>query len=53
MLETAGILILGECSAERLSPTTAEIIAAGKQLADALGETLACGLVGSGIEGAA
>jgi electron transfer flavoprotein alpha subunit len=53
MPEAAGVLILGEGSAERLSPATAEVIAAGKQLADALGETLSGGLVGSGLERAA
>jgi electron transfer flavoprotein alpha subunit len=53
MPETAGVLILGEYAAERLSPATAEVIAAGQQLAEALGETLVCGLVGRGLERAA
>jgi electron transfer flavoprotein alpha subunit len=53
MPESTGVLILGECTAGQLSPTTAEIIAAGKQLADALGESLAAGLVGYGIDAGA
>jgi electron transfer flavoprotein alpha subunit len=53
MSDTAGVLILGEHLAEHLSPATAEVIAAGKQLADALGEPVSCGLVGHGLERAA
>jgi electron transfer flavoprotein alpha subunit len=50
MAEAGEVLVLGECSEGELSSTTGEIIAVGRQLADELGTTVACGLVGHGLE---
>ena len=46
MAEVAAVLVLGECLGGQLSPTTSEIIAAGRKLADELGASVACGLLG-------
>jgi electron transfer flavoprotein alpha subunit len=53
MVETEVVLVVGECLEGQLTSTTSEIIAAGRQLADELGATLACGLMGHGLEQAA
>jgi electron transfer flavoprotein alpha subunit len=53
MAEAGEVLILGECQEGQLVPTTGEIIAAGRQLADALGTTVAYGLIGHGLDRAA
>ena len=53
MADTGEVLVLGECLEGQLTPATGEIIAAGHQLADDLGTTVACGLIGSGLDRAA
>jgi electron transfer flavoprotein alpha subunit len=53
MADAVEVLVLGECSQGELTSTTGEIIAAGRQLADELGTTVACGLLGHGLEHAA
>jgi electron transfer flavoprotein alpha subunit len=53
MAEVGEVLILGECLAGELTTGTGEIIAAGRQLANDLGTTTACGLVGHELEQAA
>jgi electron transfer flavoprotein alpha subunit len=53
MADTGNVLVLGECSEGQLTSTTGETIAAGRQLADELGTTVACGLLGHGLEQAA
>jgi electron transfer flavoprotein alpha subunit len=50
MAEVGEVLVLGECLADELTTTTGEIIAAGHQLAKDVGTTVACGLVGHGLE---
>jgi electron transfer flavoprotein alpha subunit len=53
-MDDAGeVLVLGECAERQLTPITGEILAAGRQLADDLGITVACGLVGDGLDGVA
>src|SRR5262245_27469220 len=49
MADTADVLVLGEDFEGQLTSTTGEIIAAGRQLAAALGTTVACGLLGHGL----
>ncbi|HEX9870743.1 MAG TPA: electron transfer flavoprotein subunit alpha/FixB family protein [Candidatus Tectomicrobia bacterium] len=53
MADAGEVLVLGECLEGQLMPTTGEIIAAGRQLADDLDTTLGCGLLGHGLEHAA
>ncbi|HLE01909.1 MAG TPA: electron transfer flavoprotein subunit alpha/FixB family protein, partial [Dehalococcoidia bacterium] len=53
MTEFPGVLICGEVSDGRLAPITAELLGAGRRLADALQEELALALAGSGVGGAA
>ena len=53
MSDVTGVLVISECSAGQLPSVAGEIIAAGRQLADDLGEMLGCGLLGQGLEGAA
>jgi electron transfer flavoprotein alpha subunit len=53
MAEAGEVLVLGECLQGQLTPTTGEIIAAGRQLADELGIGVACGLIGVSLESAA
>ena len=48
-----GVLIVGEITEGRLSPTSKEVLAAGRALADGLGQELAIGLLGWGLEGVA
>src|SRR5207253_6202140 len=51
--EARGVLVIGEVSAEQLSGTTKEVLAAGRTLAQQVGTALAVGLVGSQLAGAA
>jgi electron transfer flavoprotein alpha subunit len=53
MADAGEVLVLGECLEGQLMPTTGEIIAAGRQLADDLGTSLGCGLLGHSLEHAA
>jgi electron transfer flavoprotein alpha subunit len=53
MAEAAGVLVVGECLSDRLASATAEVLAAGRQVASALGQGLGCGLVGHGLATAA
>jgi electron transfer flavoprotein alpha subunit len=53
MAEAGEVLVLGECLEGQLMPTTSEIIAAGRQLADTLNTSLSCGLLGHSLEHAA
>lgn len=53
MADAGEVLILGECLEGQLTPITGEIIAAGRQVAHDLSITVACGLVGYGLDGAA
>ena len=53
MADAGEVLVLGECLQGQPTPITGEIIAAGRQLADALGIEVACGLIGDGLDSAA
>jgi electron transfer flavoprotein alpha subunit len=53
MSDAVEVLVLGECLEGQLTATTGEIIAAGRQLADELRGTVACGLLGHGLQQAA
>jgi electron transfer flavoprotein alpha subunit len=53
MADAETVLVLGECLDGRLTPVTGEVIAAGRQLAEELGISVACGLVGTGLDDAA
>jgi electron transfer flavoprotein alpha subunit len=53
MAEAKGVLVLGEMASGRLSLTTQEMLVAAREVADALGEELAIGLLADSIEGAA
>src|SRR5262245_7116665 len=53
MIDTGAVLVIGESLEGQLASTTSEIIAAGRQLADALGAPVACGVVGHRLEQAA
>ena len=53
MADAKGILVLGESIGNDLSLVSQEMLAAGRRLADDLGEELAIGLLGASIEGAA
>jgi electron transfer flavoprotein alpha subunit len=53
MADAGEVLVLGECLEGQLTPTTGEIIAAGRRLAHDLSITVACGLLGYGLDGAA
>jgi electron transfer flavoprotein alpha subunit len=44
------ILVVGEVIDGELSPTTSEMLGAARRLADASGHSVACALVGSGVE---
>lgn len=50
MPEAVGVLVVGEGIAGQLSPSSREVLAVGRRLADSLGERLACGLWGHGLE---
>jgi electron transfer flavoprotein alpha subunit len=53
MADAGEVLVLGECLEGQLTPTTGEIIAAGRRLAHDLSIIVACGLLGYGLDGAA
>jgi electron transfer flavoprotein alpha subunit len=53
MADAGEVLVLGECLDGQCMPTTGEIIAAGRQLANELGTTLGCGLIGHDLQHAA
>jgi electron transfer flavoprotein alpha subunit len=50
MAEGAEVLVLGECLEGHLTTTTSEIIAAARVLADELGRSVACGLLGDRLD---
>ena len=47
------VLVVGEIEGGRLTTTSKELLAAGRQLAGQLGEELAIGVMGSGLDGPA
>jgi len=53
MAEAKGVLVIGETAGGALSSTSQELLAAGRKIADDLGEELAIGLLGASVEGAA
>ena len=53
MAEGNGVLVIGESQGGELSLATQEILAAGRQVADDIGQELAIGVFGSATEGAA
>ena len=53
MSDTGGVLIVAETLDGALAPISAELVGAGKRLADELGTTLTAALLGSGLDGAA
>ena len=53
MADESGVLVLGEAGGGQLSGTSQEVLAAGRKIADDLGEELAIGLLGDTLEGAA
>ena len=53
MANSAGILVLGELEGDALASTAAEILAAGRALADGLGLQLSMGIAGADTESAA
>jgi electron transfer flavoprotein alpha subunit len=52
MADAQGVLVLGDLIQGEISPTTQELLAAGRKVADDLGEELAVGLLGESVEGA-
>ena len=52
-MEARGVLVIGEIADGQLSLTSKEVLAAGRKLADDLGEELAAGLLGRELEGLA
>ena len=52
MPDGKGVLVLGEALGGQLSLTAQELLAAGRQVADTLGEELAIGLLSNTLEGA-
>jgi electron transfer flavoprotein alpha subunit len=50
MAEAKGVLVLGETSGGELGITAQEVLAAGRQVADKLGEELAIGLLGDTLQ---
>jgi electron transfer flavoprotein alpha subunit len=50
MADNKGVLIIGEVVEGKLAAITAELLGAGRKLADALGEPLSAALIGSGIK---
>ena len=53
MAEAKGVLVLGELAGGELASVSQELLAAGRKLADDLGEELNIALVGASVEGAA
>ncbi len=52
MAEGTGVLVIGELEDGSISSTTSELLAAGRRLADDLGQELSLGLVGESVESA-
>jgi len=52
MVEAQGILVIGELAGGQLGGSSQELLAAGRRLADELGQELAIGLFGDTVEGA-
>jgi electron transfer flavoprotein alpha subunit len=52
MAEAKGVLVLGEATDSGLSLTSQELLAAGRKVADDLGEELEIGLLGDSVESA-
>ncbi|MCY3691474.1 MAG: electron transfer flavoprotein subunit alpha/FixB family protein [Chloroflexota bacterium] len=52
MADATGILVFGEAPQGELSSTAQELLAAGRTLADSLGQELAIGLIGADLAGA-
>ena len=52
-MSASGVLVVGELMGDQLSSASKEILAAGRQLADSLGQELAIGLLGSVLDGPA
>ena len=50
MAEATGVLVLGQSTAEELGAAASELLAAGRRLADGLGEELAIGLLGDTLD---
>lgn len=53
MAEVKGVLVLGETAGSGLAQVSQELLAAGRKIADDLGEELAIGLLGASVESAA
>ena len=53
MADAAGVLVIGQTSGVGLDSTAAELLAAGRNLASALGEELSIGLLGDALDGPA
>ena len=51
-MEPQGVLVIGEFAEGQLSRTSKELLAAGRNLADEMGQELAMGLLGRDLEGA-
>ena len=51
-MEPMGVLVIAETVEGRLSPTTKEVLAAGRRVAGSLGQELAAALLGDGLEAA-
>ena len=51
MADAGGVLIIAEADESGLAPITAELLGAGRRLADELGAPLGAVLLGSGVEG--
>ncbi|MFA5078287.1 MAG: electron transfer flavoprotein subunit alpha, partial [Dehalococcoidia bacterium] len=49
MADNKGILVVGEAAEGKLLPITAEILGAGRKLADELKEPLVCIIIGAGL----
>ena len=50
MADASGVLVLGDVASGQLSPTSLELLAAGRGIADKLGEELAIGLFGDTLD---
>ena len=53
MAEAAGVLVVGQTAGDDLSPTSQEMLAAARKIANDLGEELSIGLLGESVEKAA
>ena len=52
MAEAKGVLVLGELAGRELASVSLELLAAGRKIADDLGEELAIALLGASVESA-